>query len=79
MATGLYQHHAKKLTPEMKGFLVWSKFMRPEMFDLPEQLAKDIEEWKAATKTDPNKIEGQANNREFGDAIVHWCRLRMAG
>ena len=78
MAIGLYQHQAKKLSPEMKGFLVWSKFMRPEMFDLPEHLARDIEEWKAASKTDPNKIEGQAKYRAFGDAIVHWCRLRMA-
>jgi hypothetical protein len=40
MAIGLYQHHTTALTPEMKGFLMWSKFMRPELFDLPEPLAK---------------------------------------
>lgn len=37
MAIGLYTHHIKRHTPEMKGFLVWSKFMRPELFDVPEE------------------------------------------
>jgi hypothetical protein len=77
MAIGLYTHHIKQLSAEMKGFLMWSKFMRPELFDLPETLANDITDWKAASRTDPNKVEGQANNRAFGDAIVHWCRLKM--
>jgi hypothetical protein len=51
--------------------------MRPQYFDLPEQLAKDIAEWKTASKTDPDKVETQANSRAYGKAIVHWCRLRM--
>lgn len=77
MAASLYFYHAKKYTPEMKGFIVWSQFMRPELFNLPEQLAKDVQEWKDTSKTNPNNIETQPNIRAFGDAIVHWCRLRM--
>ena len=77
MASALYFHHTKRFTPEMKGFGVWSRLMRPQYFDLPEQLTQDIAEWKAASKTDPDKIETQVNGRAYGKTIVHWCRLRM--
>jgi hypothetical protein len=75
---GLYHYHNKTMTPEMKAFSMWSKFMRPQFFELPEQLRKDVEEWKAVSKTDPDKIETQANARLFGKAILHWVRLRMS-
>jgi hypothetical protein len=74
----LYFHHAKEMTPEMKAFTLWEALMRPQFWDLPAHLAKDIAEWKAVSKTDPDKIPTQANTRAFGMAILHWCRLRMA-
>jgi hypothetical protein len=78
MAIGLYKSHKKQLTPEMASFLVWSQFMRPNFFDLGEDTAKFIAEWKNTSKTDPNKIEDQARARMFGDAILHWCRLNWS-
>jgi hypothetical protein len=78
MAASLYYHHAKDFTPEMKGFGMWARLMRPQYFDLPEQLAKDIAELKAVSKTDPDKVTEQAGSRLYGKNLVHWCRLRMA-
>jgi hypothetical protein len=83
MAIGLYKHHNKNLSPEMAGFLVWSQFMRPGLYDLSEESAKFIEVFRAASRTDFNKIEDQPQLRRFGDAILHWCKLNwktlMAG
>jgi hypothetical protein len=62
----------------MKGFGMWARLMRPQYFDLPEQLAKDIAELKAVSKTDADKIAEQAASRAYGKNLVHWCRLRMA-
>ena len=59
MACGLYFHHAKVLTPEMKGFNIWARMMRPKFFDLPADLVKAAEDWKANSKTDPDKITKQ--------------------
>ena len=78
MAIGLYKHHNGKLTPEMVSFLVWSQFMRPGLFDLKEDTAKFVAEWKNSSKTDPNKIEDQPEARMFGDAILHWCCLNWS-
>jgi hypothetical protein len=73
----LYQHQTGTLTPEMKAFAMWQKMMRPEFFELPEQLSTDIKEWKSGSHTDPDKIETQANARLFGKNLLHWVRLRM--
>lgn len=78
MAIALYKHKGGKLTPEMVSFLVWSQFMRPGLFDLSEDTAKFIAEWKSASKTDPNKIEDQSKVRMFGDAILNWCCLNWS-
>jgi len=78
MAIGLYKGQENQLTPEMASFLVWSTFMRPSLYDLSEEIAQYIAEWKSSSKTDPNKIEDQAKIRSFGDAILHWCRLNWS-
>ena len=78
MAIGLYKHHNSKLTPEMTSFLVWSQFVRPGLFDLSEDTAKFIAEWKNSSKTDPNKIEDQPKARMLGDAILEWCHLNWS-
>jgi hypothetical protein len=78
MATALYVYHAKKVSPEMKGFRIWSAMMRPEHFDIPEETKKLAEEWKANSKTDPDKITEQKASRDFGNSIVHWLRLKDA-
>lgn len=78
MAIGLYKHHNSKLSPEMASFLVWSQFMRPDLFDIGEDAAEYIAEWKKSSKTDPNKIEDQPKARMFGDAILHWCKLNWS-
>jgi hypothetical protein len=76
MATGLYFQHTKLLTPEMKGFNIWARMMRPKYFDLPAQLAKAAEDCKAKSKTDPDKMTDQKAAREFGGSGVHWLKLR---
>jgi len=75
MAIGLCKYHDNKLSPEMASFLVWSQFMRPGLWDLSEESAKYIEEWRNASQTDPSKIENQEAIRMFGDAILHWSKL----
>ena len=79
MAISLHYHHINNLTPEMKGFNLWARMMRPKYFDLPEYLQKEIEDWKATSATDPDKITEQAASRDLGKAIVHWLKLRAAG
>lgn len=78
MAIGLYKHHNSKLSPEMASFLVWSVFMRPGFYDLGDESNKFIEEWRKASKTDPDKITAQEASRLFGDAILHWSRLNWS-
>lgn len=78
MAIGLYKHHNNSLSPEMVSFLVWSQFMRPDLFDLGEDTAKCIAEWRKSSKTDPSKIEDQPKARMFGDAILNWCNLNWS-
>ena len=79
MAISLHYHHTKSMSPEMKGFSIWARMMRPKYFDLPEHLNKEIADWKAASATDPDKITEQAASRDFGKALVHWLKLRAAG
>jgi hypothetical protein len=62
----------------MTSFLVWSQFVRPGLFDLSEDTAKFIAEWKNSSKTDPNKIEDQPKARMLGDAILEWCHLNWS-
>ena len=70
MAISLHYHHTKSMSPEMKGFSIWARMMRPKYFDLPEHLNKEIADWKAASATDPDKITEQAASRDFGKALV---------
>ena len=75
MAIGLYKHHDKNLSAEMVSFLAWTNFMRPGFYDLGEEANNNVEEWRKNSKTEPDKIKSQANEREFGDAILHWTKL----
>jgi hypothetical protein len=79
LAISLHYHHTKSMSPEMKGFNIWARMMRPKYFDLPEHLNREIADWKAASATDPDKITEQAASRDFGKALVHWLKLRAAG
>jgi len=76
MAAALCVYHTKELTPEVKAFQLWARMMRPQYFDLPDQLSKELNEWRAASKTDPDNIKTQANSRLFGKNLIHWIRLR---
>ena len=78
MAIGLYVHHKQAVTSEMKGYRIWSAMMRPKYFVVPEEIKKLTEEWKANSKTDPDKITEQKASRDFGNSIVHWLRLKDA-
>lgn len=78
MAIALYVYQAKKISSEMKGFRLWSAMMRPEHFDIPEEIKKLTDEWKANSKTDADKITEQKASRDFGASIVHWLKLKDA-
>ena len=78
MAISLYAYNAKKVNPEMKGFRIWSAMMRPNFFDIPEDIAKLTDEWRANSATDPDKITEQKASRDFGRSIVHWLKLKNA-
>jgi hypothetical protein len=78
MAAGLYVHHTKKLTSEMRGFHIWGAMMRPKFFDVPDGLKKLADDWRANSATDPDKITEQKAARDFGAALVHWIKLRDA-
>ncbi|WP_441229556.1 hypothetical protein AB7828_04970 [Tardiphaga sp. 215_C5_N2_1] len=76
MAAGLYYQHAKKLTVEMRAFNIWARMMRPKFFDITPELAKAADEWRAESKIDPDKIEGQKAARDFGALLVNWMKTR---
>ncbi|HWN52047.1 MAG TPA: glutamine--tRNA ligase/YqeY domain fusion protein [Xanthobacteraceae bacterium] len=78
MGSSLYFHHAKELTPEMKAFGLWSRLMRPKYFDLPQQLAKDIADFRAENPINPDDIKTRAASRALGKVILKFCRARMA-
>lgn len=78
MAIGLYVHHKQAVTSEMKGYRIWSAMMRPKLFDIPEDLKVLSDEWRANSKTDPDKITEQQTARAFGGTIVHWLKLKDA-
>jgi hypothetical protein len=68
----------QKTNPEMRGFDIWGAMMRPKFFDVPEELKKRADDWRANSATDPDKITEQKAARDFGAALVHWIRLRDA-
>jgi hypothetical protein len=76
MAIGLYVHHKQAVTSEMKGYRIWSAMMRPKYFDIPDELKKLSDEWRANSRTDADKITEQPASRAFGGSIVHWLKLK---
>jgi hypothetical protein len=55
MAIGLYVHNKQAVTNEMKGYRIWSAMMRPKYFDIPDDLKKLADDWRANSQTDPTK------------------------
>ena len=78
MAIGLYVHNKQAVTNEMKGYRIWSAMMRPKYFDIPDDLKKLADDWRANSQTNPDKITEQKAARDFGSALVHWIKLRDA-
>jgi hypothetical protein len=62
----------------MKGYSIWSAMMRPKYFDIPDELKKLSDEWRANSATDPDKITEQKAARAFGGSLVHWLKLKDA-
>lgn len=75
MAIGLFKHHDKDLSPEMASFLVWKQLTNPGFYDIPEDAAKRMDDFRKASVTDPSKITTQEASRSYGDAILHWSKL----
>jgi hypothetical protein len=76
MAISLYVYHANAITDEMKGYQIWSAMTQPKIFDIPNDLIKLVDDWKAVGRSDLDTRIEHRGDRDFGAALVHWIKLR---
>ena len=76
MAISLYVYNANAITDETKGYQIWSAMTQPKIFDIPNDLIKLVNDWKADDRSDLDTRIEHRGGRDFGAALIHSIKLR---
>ena len=66
MAISLYVYNANAITDETKGYQIWSAMTQPKIFDIPNDLIKLVDDWKADGRFDLDTRIEHRGDRDFG-------------